>query len=253
MSSKHFVKYLQKYYLFFLSAIGLVVLFACSTTKKVPEGEYLLTKNNFEYDGQKLFPDEVPNYINQKPNKKQVLFLPFGLWMYNAANPKYDSILNEYMTYPNEMRNQKLRDSLYLKYNHPEYVGKSLFKQRVLHNLGQPPVILDQGKTENNANAIRKFMVYKGYWDAETQFSHKLDSANKKAQVNYFISPKDATYIDGYYYDIPDQSIKSIYEQNLKKSLVLNKDVLDQTVLEKEVRRINELMKENGYYQFNQK
>lgn len=226
-------------------------LYACSTTKKVPDGDYLLTKNNYRYEDGKLYSDNIPDHVSQKPNKKQLFLFPLGLWLYNATNPKYDSILAEYMTYPSEVRDQKLRDSLFVKYEHPEYVGKSLFYERFMQNLGQPPVILDQGKTETSANSIRKYLVYRGYWDSDVKFSHDLDSANKKAQANYLITHKDPTYISDYYYNIPDANIKNIYEQNLKKSLIRGKDILDQAVLEKEVKRINELMKESGYYRFN--
>lgn len=251
MSGKHFSKYFQKYYLFFSSAITILFFYACSTTKKVPDGDYLLTKNNFRYEDGKVHDDEIPNHVSQKPNKKQLFILPFGLWMYNATNPKYDSILAEYMTYPTEIRNQKLRDSLFVKFDHPEYVGKSLFYERFLQNIGQPPVILEQEKTESSANSIRKFLVYKGYWDSDVKYSHDLDSAAKKAQVNYLITHKDPTNISDYYYNIPDSAIKNIYEQNLNKSLVRGKNVLDQSVLEKEVKRINDLMKDSGYYKFN--
>lgn len=251
MSRKHLSKYFQKYYLFFASAITVFFLYACSTTKKVPEGEYLLTKNNYRYEDVKILDDEVPNYVSQKPNKKALFLFPIGLWMYNATDPKYDSILNEYMTYPSKMRGQKLRDSLFIKYNHPEYVGKSLFYERFMHNIGQAPVILDQGKTETSANSIRKFFVYKGYWDADVKFSHDLDSAAKKAEVNYLITHNDPTYISDYYYNIPDHNIRNIYEEDLTKSLVKGKEILDQSTLEKEVKRINDLMKDRGYYKFN--
>ena len=251
MSRKHLSKYFQKYYLFFASAITVFFLYACSTTKKVPDGEYLLTKNNYRYEDVKILDDEVPNYVSQKPNKKALFLFPIGLWMYNATDPKYDSILNEYMTYPSEMRGQKLRDSLFIKYNHPEYVGKSLFYERFMHNIGQAPVILDQGKTETSANSIRKFFVYKGYWDADVKFSHDLDSAAKKAEVNYLITHNDPTYISDYYYNIPDPNIRNIYEEDLTKSLVKGKEILDQSTLEKEVKRINDLMKDRGYYKFN--
>lgn len=226
-------------------------LYACSTTKKVPDGEYLLTKNTFKFEDEKIYADEIPSYVSQKPNKKQLFLLPFGLWFYNATNPKYDSILTEYLTYPSDVRDQKLRDSLFIRYNKPEFVGKSLMYERFMHSIGQPPVILDQAKTESSADAIRKFFVFRGYWDSDVKFSHDLDSAAKKAQANYLITHKDPTVISDYYYNIPDQSIKGIYERDLKKSLVLGKNVLDQSVLEKEVKRINELMKENGYYKFN--
>ena len=226
-------------------------LYACSTTKKVPDGEYLLTKNTFQFEDGKIHADDVPGYVSQKPNKKQLLLFPLGLWFYNATNPKYDSILNDYITYPSDMRNQKLRDSLFIRYNKPEYLGKSLMYDRFLHSIGQPPVILDQGKTETSANSIRKYFVYKGYWDTDVKFNHQLDSAVKKAQVDYLITHKDPTIIRDYYYDIADANIKNIYESDLTKSLVRGKEILDQSILEKEVKRINDLMKDHGYYKFN--
>ncbi len=251
MSGKHFSKYFQKYYLFFASATTVLFLYACSTTKKVPDGEYLLTKNTFQFEDGKIHADDVPGYVSQKPNKKQLLLFPLGLWFYNATNPKYDSILNDYITYPSDMRNQKLRDSLFIRYNKPEYLGKSLMYDRFLHSIGQPPVILDQGKTEASANSIRKYFVYKGYWDTDVKFNHQLDSAVKKAQVDYLITHKDPTIIRDYYYDIADANIKNIYESDLTKSLVRGKEILDQSILEKEVKRINDLMKDHGYYKFN--
>ena len=251
MSGKHFSKYFQKYYLFFASATTVLFLYACSTTKKVPDGEYLLTKNTFQFEDGKIHADDVPGYVSQKPNKKQLLLFPLGLWFYNATNPKYDSILNDYITYPSDMRNQKLRDSLFIRYDKPEYLGKSLMYDRFLHSIGQPPVILDQGKTEASANSIRKYFVYKGYWDTDVKFNHQLDSAAKKAQVDYLITHKDPTIIRDYYYDIADANIKNIYESDLTKSLVRGKEILDQSILEKEVKRINDLMKDHGYYKFN--
>ena len=227
-------------------------LYACSSTRKVPDGEFLLTENTFSFEGEKAHADEVADFVSQKPNKKQLFVLPLGLALYNAANPKYDSILTEYGTYPNEMRNQNLRDSLFIKYGKPQYVGKSLMASRFLHNVGQPPVILDHGKTENSANSIRKFLVYRGYWDAETSFSEKLDSSAKKATVEYKIKAADPTYINGYYYDIPDPSAKDIFEHNLAKSTIKNKEVLDQKKLEAEVKRITEDMRAQGFYKFNE-
>jgi hypothetical protein len=103
--------------------------------------------------------------------------------MYNLANPKYDTIVSEYMTFPSNMRTQKLRDSLFRKYNHPELVGESIFWSRLYHTLGKPPVILDEGKTANSAEKIRQFLVYRGYWDSNVDYSTKKDSAAKKLKT----------------------------------------------------------------------
>lgn len=252
MSCKHYKNSPQKYYKIISFATFVGLLYACSTTKKVPDGEYLLTKNNFEFEDKKeFFDEELKSYVQQKPNKKQLLFMPLSLGFYNMANPKYDTILNEYMTYPSEMRDQKLRDSLFIKYNMQSSVGKSLFWDRLFHSWGSPPVILDQTRTEKGAQSIDKRLTYRGYWDGEVRFKHDLDSAAKKAAVTYYIKHNDPTFIKDYYYNIPDPKIKDLYKQQIHESLIKSGQILDQTVLEKEVSRLNELMRERGYYKFN--
>ncbi|WP_284460530.1 BamA/TamA family outer membrane protein [Chryseobacterium sp.] len=252
MSCKHYKNSPQKYYKIISFATFVGLLYACSTTKKVPDGEYLLTRNSFEFEDKKeFFDEELKDYVQQKPNKKQLLFMPLTLAFYNMANSKYDTILNEYMTYPREMRNQNLRDSLFIKYNMQSSVGKSLFFDRVLHNWGTPPVILDQTRSEKSTESIKKRLIYRGFWDADVKFKQNLDSASKKAAVNYFIKHNDPTYIKDYYYNIPDQGIKNIYSHLKEKTLIRSGQILDQTVLEKEVTRITDLMKDFGYYKFN--
>lgn len=252
MSCKHYKNSPQKYYKIISFATFVGLLYACSTTKKVPDGEYLLTKNSLEFeDKREFFDEELKDYIQQKPNKKQFLFMPLSLLLYNMADTKYDTILNEYMTYPSEMRNQKLRDSLFLKYNMKSSVGKSLLFDRLLHNWGTPPVILDQTRSEKSAESIKKRLTYRGYWDADVKFKHTLDSASKKATVNYSIKHNDPTRIKDYFYNIPDQGIKGYYNYNLNRSLVRSGQILDQTVLERDVTRITDLMREFGFYKFN--
>ncbi len=252
MSCKHYKNSPQKYYKIISFATFVGLLYACSTTKKVPEGEYLLTKNSLEFqDKREFFDEELKDYIQQKPNKKQFLFMPLSLLLYNMADTKYDTILNEYMTYPGEMRNQKLRDSLFLKYNMKSSVGKSLLFDRLLHNWGTPPVILDQTRSEKSAESIKKRLTYRGFWDADVNFKHTLDSASKKASVNYSIKHNEPTRIKDYFYNIPDQGIKGYYNYNLNRSLVRSGQILDQTVLEREVTRITDLMREFGFYRFN--
>ena len=228
-----------------------MILYACNVTKKVPEGEYLLTENKFEYTDGKIFTDEIPDLVAQKPNKKTLVVIPLGLSLYNLANPKYDTILKEYMTYPSEMRNQKLRDSLFKKFDHPEYVGKNLFWNRFFHTVGEAPVIYSDAKTKQSARSINNRLINHGYWDADVKTNVKRDSAGKKAEVDYIITHKDPTYTKDYFYNIPDQNVRNIYESKLNKSLVKKGQILDESVLEREILRINDLMKEEGYYKFN--
>lgn len=219
--------------------------------KKVPDGEFLLTNNKFQYTDGKVFSDELPDLVAQKPNKKALLAIPVGLLLYNAANPKYDTILKEYMTYPSEMRNQKLRDSLFVKFDHPEFAGRNLFWNRFFHNVGEAPVIYSDAKTKQSAKSINNRLINRGYWDAEVKTNVKRDSASKKAEVEYVITHKDPTYIKDYYYKINDQNVRAVYESQFHKSFVKKGQILDEGSLEKEITRINNQMKDEGYYKFN--
>lgn len=217
----------------------------------MPKDKFLLTKNKFKFTDKAVHSDGVEGYVSQKPNAKMLFVVPFGLWFYNMSNKKYDTILNRYMSYPSHLRNQALRDSLSIRAGHPEYVGKNMLLSRMLHNIGQPPVILDENKTHLSANAIRKYLVYRGYWDAKVDYSIKKDSSSRKAQNNFIITSNEPTYISEYGFKIPNPEIRAIYENSLNKSFIKKGDILNQVNLENEIKRVNEMMKERGYFAFN--
>jgi len=225
------------------------VINACSTTK-VPDGSYLLVSNNFKYKDGKVFGSKIPDFVSQKPNRKTLFLAPVSLWIHNLANPKTDTILLEYMTYPANVRNRKLQDSISLKHNHPEFVGKKMFWSRLLHNLGQEPVILSESTTYISAERIRKYLIRKGYWDAKVSVINKLESS-KKAYSTYVIEHGSPTIIESYSHNITDPNVRKIYEQERDKSFVKVGEILDQENLEKEIDRIENIMKSNGYYDFN--
>lgn len=228
----------------------MVIFYACST-KKVPEGEFLLTKNDYKYTDKTLFSKDIPSFVSQTPNSRNLLGLPMGLWLYNWADPKYDRLLNEYMSFPSNMRTQKLRDSLAIQMGVPEFIGKSMVWNKMMHTLGKAPVILDSHKTKNSANAIKKYLGYRGYWNSKVTYEIELDSTTKKAKNKFIITHNEPTYIGEFNYNIPHENIRQIYEQNLDKSFIKKGDILDQEKLENEINRINELMRKSGYYGFN--
>ena len=229
----------------------MLTLYACNITKKVPSGEYLLSQNELKYEDGSIFSSELEAAILQKPNKKEVLLFPAGLWLYNMTNPKYDTILSQYFAFPQQMRNQHLRDSLFVISGHKDFVGKSLFWNRVFYNLGKPPVIWNQDKTDKTAEVLQKRLRNHGYWDAKVSYEITKDSLSKKAKLTYKMSHKDPTYINDYYYSIADENIKNLYQRDFDKSWVKKNDILDHTSLEKEVKRITDQMKDEGYYKFN--
>ena len=71
----------------FLVMLLFLLLSSCSPGRRIPQGSYLLNKNQIEVRQKNVSAEEINKYILQKPNKK-VLGLRFHLWLYNMANPE---------------------------------------------------------------------------------------------------------------------------------------------------------------------
>lgn len=250
MMGKHNRKYPQNYRIITIVSSLLLLLGSCAM-KRIPEGSYLLTSNKFNYQDKKLFTDQIPDYVIQKPNKKAFFLAPVGLWLYSGINPKLDPMLESYATFPNELRNQHLRDSLVTAFGHPEFKGKSLLWNRFFHTVGQDPVIFSRNSADESTTRIRQFYVFKGYWRAKTSDSISLNDKTKKATVTYNIKHNDPTFIQSYTYKIAEDPIRNLYVKNLAQSPIKAGQVLDQSVLEQEADRFTKLMRDNGYYNFN--
>ena len=79
-----------------------VLATACSVTRSLPEGEYLLNKVRFEVDKETpreeritLDKDGLESYVRQSPNKR-ILGIDFYVWVYEKANPEKDNWWNNF-------------------------------------------------------------------------------------------------------------------------------------------------------------
>ena len=85
------------------SKIALMLLVAvlavgCGVTRRIPQGEYLLQKNQIEIDksvprDERITADELDRYVRQQPNKR-FLGTNFYLWTYLSANPDKENWWN---------------------------------------------------------------------------------------------------------------------------------------------------------------
>ena len=63
--------------------ICLVILSSCSTTKYVPDNQYLLDKVEIVSDGGPFKPSELRDYLHQRPNFKVFGLMKWQLYVYN--------------------------------------------------------------------------------------------------------------------------------------------------------------------------
>lgn len=236
-----------------LFVVFTLIAAGCSTTKKVPEGEYLLTKNKFEFEGKdKPFSSEVPEYVRQRPNSAALGLIPLKLLMYNAVPSKFDTTFSQYNDLSRLRKTQESLDSLLVKNGLEEYEGRSLWLKRLMFNQGEPPVIIDSTMSDFSEKNLENFYFDRGYFDAEVESIVKKDSASKKGSITYKINPGEASMIESYNYEISDSTIQRHFETLTRRGTnikVGERYDLDNFMKERD--QIVDFLKNRGYWRFN--
>lgn len=211
--------------------ICLVILSSCSTTKYVPDNQYLLDKVEIVSDGGPFKPSELRDYLHQRPNFKVFGLMKWQLYVYNWSG-----------------RNEK------------RWVNKQL------RRMGEPPVIMDTTLIIQSEAELERFLVNKGYMNAEV--THVIDTSRyKKAVVTYKVTPNEPYRISDYKMSLYDKTIDSIaHLQPRQRSWLASAfhpadasytpfvkagDLFDRDMLDKERGRITTLVRRRGYYSFN--
>lgn len=213
----------------------MVLMSACSVSRKLDEGQYLLKKNKLEItetkEKQNFTQSELERYYRQKPNKKMLMVIPFYVTAYKFGN----SI--------------SLPDSTgFTKFRKWGWKRKSKFKTWVMSN-GEPPVILDTTAADRTLEQFVSFMFTRGHFYGEA--SRKIEYRKKKAFVHYKVNPRFAYSIRNVFTDIPTEDIRTLYEGIHSLSPVKPGRKYDEKMLQQERDRITRVLKDSGFYHFN--
>lgn len=236
-----------------LFVLILLIAFGCSSVKKVPEGEYLLIKNDFKYEGkQKPFESNLPEYVKQRPNASFLGILPFKLLLYNSVSSKFDTTFIEYNDLTKHRKNNKSFDSLLVKNGLDKYKGRNLWLKRFIFNQGEPPVLLDSVLSDFSTDNLENYFFDRGYFDAKVTSVQKLDSISKKAKVSYTIKPGKFSKINSYNYNIKDSVLRKQYELMLSWTPKIKPGQrydMNNFIAERD--RIVNYLQNRGYWKFN--
>ncbi len=191
---------------------------SCSVTRRVPQGSYLLTKVDIKSDkhaprDERVAVADLDRYIRQSPNKR-LLWMPFYLWSYNAANPESNSAAS-----------------------------------RFLRRIGEEPVLLDTMLVSRSLANIDTYMKTRGFFNAREEVT--IDTTRrKKAKVSYSITQGKPYRIGRISYDFKDAVVGEMIMQDSARTLIHNGDIFSVVTLDNERLRITEALRDNGYYNF---
>lgn len=192
---------------------------ACSVTRKIPEGQYLLQKVKIDADKstprkERITAADFEKYVRQTPNKR-FLGTNFYVWLYEQANP-----------------------------------GKQNWWNNWKRRIGQEPVLLDMGLTERSAQNLKIFMDSKGFRASQVTFEVDTTSRRKRARVTYRTRQGEPYRIDSVSYEFRDKFLEQIILPDTANTLLRKGGIFDITVLDRERERIAAYLKERGYYNF---
>lgn len=211
-------------YVIRLSAIYAVcaILAACSTTKYVPEGQYLLddvkiviSPDSLGNTPPELSSADLKNYLRQTPNYKVLGFMKLQLNTYSLSGRDTTSRWN-----------------------------------RWLRRIGQPPVILDSSLTEMSARQLRLAMVNQGYMDATVKVDSILRPDKKKASIIYTVDAGEPHVISTVKYQVADSAIRDIVVRDSARVTVRPGALFNRDNLEEMRVLITDRLRRRGYYSF---
>lgn len=199
-----------------IAVMAVLVLNACSSTKHVPDGSYLLDKVSINIEGDTVASEkDLYYFLRQTPNHKVLGFAKLQLATYSLSG----------------------RDS-------------TKWYNKWLRNIGQEPVIYNQELTDASAKQLRQALVNRGYIDAKV-IADTVSTGHKKLQVNYEIIPGKPHYIASIAYDIPDTAIRRIVMSDTAALNLRPGTPFDRNTLDNDRGRITESLRNAGYYAFN--
>lgn len=207
------MRYLQYIYII----VAGVALAACSATKYVPEGQFLLDNVDIVTDGQyeDVNAGQLKLYVRQRGNQRWFSAVKIPLYTYSLSG----------------------RDST-------KWINKTL------KLIGEPPVIYDTLRAVQSCRDLRTALQNSGYLKARVSVFTK--EKGKKKNATYILHPGRPYHIAKVEYDIRDSVIARTLRLDLEANRGLKAGMrFDVAALDKERKRIAEQLVNNGYYRFN--
>jgi len=200
-----------RYIIYSLFAITMV---ACSGTKYVPEGAYLLDKVAVQADNNDTKSTDLSTYIRQKPNNRWFSVIKTQLYIYNLSG----------------------RDS-------------TKWYNRMLRRIGDAPVVYSEYDTQRSQEELKKAVQNMGYMGAEVYTDKKIKK--KKIEVTYRVASGKPYIVRSVKLDVKDKKIAEYLQNDSANSLLRPGMLLNVNKLDNERQRITSFLQQNGYYRFN--
>lgn len=240
-------KHFTKISLFILIAL---IIVACNTTRRVPDGRQLLMKNEISIDSKATKDENVFFQLYQKPNSA-ILGYRLRLNLFNLAKRNADT---SYAKWLKRKPNREANLVKLLSKKQVDRLGKSFLVSgwsSFLIKTGEAPVLFDSISTQKSLKRLESYYYNKGYFDVKARFTRDTSTV-KKTNVKYNIALNKAYLIDSIRTSIATPALDSLYKIKIANSFVKKNNQYTTANLDEERNRITTEFRNNGAYLFQQ-
>lgn len=204
-------------YINILLLIAASLLWGCSSTRHVPDGQLLLDKATITINENEseIGSAQLVNYLRQTPNHKVLGFAKLQLATYNLSGRDTTKWYNKWV-----------------------------------RKLGQPPVIYDSILTGQSARQLRQALINQGYNDVQVTVDTVARRNKKKMDVHYNIATGKPHFISSITYEFEDSVVGGKVMEDSALFTITEGTIFNRNNLETERTLITERLRRNGYYAF---
>lgn len=214
--------------------------------KYVPESKNMLIENTIVVNDKKDRKVDLNKFLVQKAHQT-VLGVPFSLYFYNLGNPDFAKTFEEWMI-SHPKKTQKYDRVFSNKQSRILYNTNKGFNNWFL-NKGQSPILYDEKKTQKTMKSLKNYYIANGFFETVVDFESKHPK-EKEIKIKYKITTNQQYYIDSLTTEIESKALDSIYQLKKDLSLVKKGNPFVFTNFENEEKRLINLFRNSGIYQF---
>jgi outer membrane protein assembly factor BamA len=199
--------------------VGMTLLLsACSITRYVPEGQYLLSSVELDVEdgeGVNVNTSQLRGLVRQNPNARLFSLFKMPLATYSLSGPDSTQWMN-----------------------------------RMLRSMGEPPVLFDSVSAVRTCEDLCQELRNEGYLKADV--THDVRRHGKKVHVSYHLKPGLPYFIHTLRYRVEDPNLASLMAltaDSVHRILSVGMK-FDVAYLDAERKRLTNLMNDHGYYRF---
>ena len=236
-----------------------VSLSGCLGIKHLKENEKLLFRQTIQAPGT-INQEDLRNLYIQRPNRK-ILGLPvtplvsiyyFGERRYNqekyirrreAVEKKFDDKI------ASTTSQRKINNYQFKKLKKVDKLNGFIENGNIWMQWGEAISVFDSTKAAMTRERFQEYLFGKGYF--KNKVTEHEGRTGKLVTVSYKVDPGQAYFVDSIFYDVADTALLRIVNDNVRNSFIVKNTRYDQENFTKERERLDLLMKDYGYYDFN--